>query len=603
MATVYLARDLKHKRPVALKVLLPSVAAALGADRFQREIEFAARLQHPHILTVFDSGDAGGDLWFTMPYVEGESLRDRLRRDRQLPISEAVRIATEAARALEFAHRHGVIHRDIKPENLLLTSDGSTLVADFGVARALDQTVGLTETGVVVGTPAYMSPEQAAGDRAIDPRTDIYSLACVLYEMLAGEPPYTGPNPQALLARRLSEPVPHLRPTRDVSPAVEQTVMRALSRSPADRYATAGDLAPALQEADSGAARAIRLSEERDRRPARPWVLGVGLVAVLLVVAVAVWSRSRTHTPAVAPSAAVATPPSAAVLPFADLSPAHDQEYFSDGLTDELITALSKVDGLRVAARTSSFQFKGREVDVRQVGRQLDVGSVLEGSVRRSGNRVRISAQLVSARDGYQLWADSYDRDLADVFAVQEDIARSIVGALRVQLGHRASTRLAARPTQDLEAHDLYLKGRFAWNQRTADGLREAVRYLEQAVARDPGFAQAQAGLASAYLLVAPYSGEPWAHSWKRSQAAAARALALDSTLAEAYTALAYGAMIYDFEWTRAEANFRSAIAADSTYPTAHQWYGNFLWSRGRLEEALQQMQWAHRLDPLSRII
>jgi TolB-like protein/Tfp pilus assembly protein PilF len=549
---------------------------------------------------VFDSGDAGGDLWFTMPYVEGESLRERLRRERQLPISEAVRIAMEAARALEFAHRHGVIHRDIKPENLLLTSDGSTLVADFGVARALDQIGGLTETGVVVGTPAYMSPEQAAGDRTIGPRTDIYSLACVLYEMLAGEPPYTGPNPQALLARRLSEPVPHLRPTRDVSPAVEQTVMRALSRSPADRYATAGDLAAALQAADSGAASAVKLAESRSRPSTRLWLLGGGLVAVL-VVAVAVWGRSRARTPEAATTAAV--PASAAVLPFADLSPGHDQEYFSDGLTDELITALSKVDGLRVAARTSSFQYKGHEVDVRQVGRQLDVGSVLEGSVRRSGNRVRISAQLVSARDGYQLWADAYDRDLADVFAVQEDIARSIVGALKVHLGGRAATRLATRPTQDLEAHDLYLKGRFAWNQRSVAGMREAVRYLEQAIARDPSFAQAQAALASAYLLVGPYSGAPLAESWAKSKAAAARALALDSTLAEAHTARAYGAMIYDWDWPASEASFRRAIAADSTYPTAHQWYGNFLWSRGRLDEALQQMEVAHRLDPLSRII
>ena len=601
MATVYLARDLKHKRQVALKVLLPSVAMSLGAERFQREIEFAARLQHPHILTVFDSGEAGGDLWFTMPYIEGESLRERLRRERQLPISEAVRIATEAARALEYAHRHDVIHRDIKPENLMLTSDGSTLVADFGIARAINQTSALTETGVVVGTPAYMSPEQAAGDRGVDARTDIYSLGCVLYEMLAGEPPYTGPNPQALLARKLSEPVPHLRPTRQVSPAVEQTVFRALSRSPADRYATAGDLAHALQEADSGAALALKLAEERRQPSARKWLLVGGLVAVLLVAVVVVLSRSRMQTSEVA-TAAVA-PASAAVLPFADLSPAHDQEYFSDGLTDELITSLSQVDGLRVAARTSAFQYKGHEVDVRQVGRALDVGSVLEGSVRRSGNRVRISAQLVSARDGYQLWAESYDRDLADVFAVQEDIARSIVGALKVHLGGRDSNRLATRPTHDLEAHDLYLKGRFAWNQRSVSGMREAVRYLDRAVARDPSFAEAWAGLASAYLLLGPYTGEPYTESWAKSKAAAARALELDSTLAEAYTARAYGAMVFDWDWPTAEVGFRRAIAADSTYPTAHQWYGNFMWSRGRFDEGLRQMDIAHRLDPLSRII
>ncbi len=611
MATVYLARDLKHKRPVALKVLLPSVAASLGPERFEREIEFAARLQHPHILTVFDSGDAGGDLWFTMPYVEGESLRDRLRRERQLPLGEALRIATEAARALEFAHRHGVIHRDIKPENLLLTSDGSTLVADFGIARALDQSGDLTQTGVVVGTPAYMSPEQAAGDRALDARTDVYSLACVLYEMLAGEPPYAGPNPQAVLARRLTEAAPPLRNTRDVSPALDGTVARALARHAADRFATAGEFAVALQAAESGSGSAAPAATtpvattpvatapvQARRRAARTAMVVGGIVAI--GVGAVVLGRSRARGPDATASAA--PPASAAVLPFTDLSPAHDQEYFSDGLTEELITALSRIDGLRVAARTSSFQYKGRQVDVREIGRQLDVGSVLEGSVRRSGNRVRISAQLVSARDGYQLWADEYDRELADVFAVQDDIARAITGALKVRLV-AGSAAPAGRPTEDTEAHDLYLKGRFAWNQRTAAGMREAVRYLEQAVARDPKYARAQAALADAYVLLIPYSGAPRAETWAKAQAAAAKALALDSTLAEAHTALAYGTMIYDWDWPRAEASFRLAIAADSTYPTAHQWYGDFLWSRGRLEEALDQMQRAHRLDPLSRVI
>jgi serine/threonine-protein kinase len=290
------------------------------------------------------------------------------------------------------------------------------------------------------------------------------------------------------------------------------------------------------------------------------------------------------------------------VLPFADLSPGHDQEYFSDGLTEELITALSRIEGLRVAARTSAFQYKGRQVDVREIGRQLDVGAVLEGSVRRSGNRVRISAQLVSARDGYQLWADEYDRELADIFAVQDDIARAITGALKVRLGGRPPGP-AGSPTEDPEAHDLYLKGRFAWNQRTAAGMREAVRYLEQAVSRDPRFAQAQAALADAYVLLIPYAGAPRAETWAKAQAAAARALALDSTLAEAHTALAYGTMIYDWDWAKAEASFRRAIAADSTYPTAHQWYGDFLWGRGRLDEALREMRTAHRLDPLSRVI
>jgi len=585
MATVYLARDLKHRRFVALKVLSPALAASLGADRFLREIELAAGLQHPHIVTVFDSGDAGGILWYTMPYVEGETLRARLERERQLPLDVALRIAVEAARALEFAHQHGVLHRDVKPENLLLTTDGSTMVADFGIARPWGEMGKLTQSGVVVGTPAYMSPEQAAGERALDARTDVYALGCVLYEMLAGEMPYSGPNAQAVLAKRLSEPAPSLRTTRDLPVAVERTVARALARTPADRYATAAEFARALQSVDAPA----RPSMQRRWLPAA--------VVLLLVVGVAAAIRFR------AGAKGTAAPATAAVLPFADLSEGKDQEYFSDGLTDELITALSRVEGISVAARTSSFQFKGRQVDVNEIGRQLHVGAILEGSVRRSGNRVRITAQLVSTRDGYQLWAEAYDRELKDVFGVQEDIARSIIAALQVKLGARGNRALRARPTGDLQAYDLYLKGRFAWNQRTATGMAQAVRYLEQAVARDSGFALAWGALADAYVLVIPYAGAPKEIEWPKAQAAAARALAIDSTVGEAHTALAYGTMIYDWNWPAAEASFRRAIAVDPTYPTGHQWYGDFLWSQGRLREAMEQMREALRLDPLSLVI
>jgi adenylate cyclase len=298
-----------------------------------------------------------------------------------------------------------------------------------------------------------------------------------------------------------------------------------------------------------------------------------------------------------------APPASTAVLPFVDVSPQKDQEYFSDGLTDELITSLSHIKGIRVAGRTSSFQFKGRSTDLTEVGRRLDVGAVLEGSVRKTENRVRINAQLVSVKDGYQLWSEAYDREVGDVFAVQEEIARAIVSALRVQLGAGSDSALAAQPTRDLEAYDLYLKGRFAWNLRTGAGLSEAVRYLEQAVARDPGFARAHAALADAYILVVPYAGASREETWPKAQAEANRALALDSTLAEAHTSLGYGLEIYDWNWPAAEASFRRAITADPTYATGHHWYADFLAARGRLEESLREMQRAHELDPLSRVI
>ena len=619
MATVYLAHDLRHDRPVALKVLRPELAHAIGADRFLREIRLCARLQHPHILGVHDSGEVHPErsegpsqLWFTMPFVDGETLRSRLAREKQLPIGDAVRITTEVADALTYAHHHGVIHRDIKPENILL-SGNHALVADFGIARALaggaaEEDGGavderLTETGMSLGTPQYMSPEQSVGERELDARTDVYSLGCVLYEMLSGEPPFTGPNPQSVLAKRLSEPVPHIRSTREVPRAIDHAVTKSLARSPADRFATAAEFADALGGTAVGSGWsttpvASRQSPVPSRQsPAKRRWIGA-LIGALLVIVLGGYIAlrpSRGETPAL--------PASAAVLPFTDLSPGKDQEYFSDGLTEELITSLSRVEGIRVAARTSSFQFKGQHADVREVGRKLGVGAVLEGSVRKSGDRLRVTAQLSSASDGYQLWSDSYDRDLADVFAVQEEIARSIVGALRVRLAPGPDSGLTARRTEDLQAYDLYLKGLFAWNQRTGPSLKEAVRNLEGAVARDPTFARAWAALAQAYLLVVPFAGGDPAPTWQKAQAAAAKALALDSTSAEAYTALGYGWTIYGWDWNAAEENFRRAIAADSTYPTAHHWYGDFLAGRGRLEESLGEFRRAHELDPLSRQI
>jgi len=584
MATVFLAHDLKHDRPVALKVLHPELAQVLGPERFLREIHVCARLQHPHIVVVYDSGEADGQLWFTMPYIDGETLRTRLLREKQLPLDDALRIAREVADALHYAHQHGVIHRDIKPENILL-SGAHALVADFGIARAFSADIDerLTASGISVGTPQYMSPEQAMAERELDPRTDVYSLGCVLYEMLTGEPPYTGANPRAVLAKRLSEPIPHLRTVRDVPLALEHVVNRALARAPADRFRTAADLAAALQ-ADQPV---------RARRPSiRSVAAGVVLVLLALGYATLRWATAASGAPTA----------SAAVLPFVDLSPNKDQAYFSDGLTEELMTALSHVPGLRVAARTSSFQFQGRNADIREVGRKLDVGAVLEGSVRKSGNRLRVSAQLISVKDGYQLWSESYDRDLADVFAVQEDVARSIVAALRVQLAPARDSALAVRPT-DLQAYDLYLKGRFAWNQRNATALKEAVRYLEQAVGRDSGLARGWSALAQAYLLVVPYAGGSPTDTWRKAEAAARHALALDSTSAEAYTALAYGSMIYAWNWPMAEANFQRAIAVDPNDATGHHWYGDFLAGRGRLAESLAEMSRAHQLDPLSRQI
>jgi TolB-like protein len=615
MATVWLAQDLRHDRPVALKLLHQELAASLGPERFLREIHTAGRLQHPHILPVLDSGNAPLPgrpdlLWYTMPYVEGETLRERLRRERQLPVDDALRIGQEIALALDHAHRHGVVHRDVKPENILLADQA--LLADFGIARALGDEGRITETGMTVGTPAYMSPEQASATRELDGRSDIYSLGCVLYEMLAGEPPHSAATAQAIIGRRLSEPAPPVRRARPAaSPEVEQAVATALAPIPADRFRTAGEMAEALDRARRrGGARALGRWGAGARRRA---LLLMGILAALAVgtfgvrVGVRRWGARvpGEESGRVAGAAPAEDPrPSVAVLPLVNLSPDRENEYFSDGMTEELITALGKVEGLRVAARTSAFAFKGKEADVREIGAKLNVGTVLEGSVRRAGRRLRVTAQLVSTKDGYHLWSEEYDRELADVFAVQDDLARAIVGALRVTLQRPAGGALVKAGTADLQAHDLYLQGRFHWNRRTYESLSEAVRYFERAIGRDSTYAEAFAGLAETYVLYPGYGVSFPAEAYPRARSAALRALALDSTLGNAHATLGVVRAEYEYDWLEAERELRRAIALDSGYATAHQWYAEFLSSMGgRDAEARREAGRAVALDPLSSIV
>ncbi len=565
MAAVYLAHDLRHDRPVALKVIRPDIAAGVGAERFLREVRLAARLQHPHILPVFDSGDADGLLWYAMPYVEGETLRHRLVRDGRLSLDETLRLAREVAEALDYAHRRGVIHRDVKPANILL-SEGHALLADFGVARALargpaDAPAGgpeaaLTEIGMSVGTPAYMSPEQALGAEDLDGRTDVYALGCVVYEMLAGHPPFGGPTVQAVVARHISEPVPSVRSDAPGVPAwVDRVIQRALAKTPAERFAAAGDVAKAL-------------------------VPG----AATEVVAVPRAERS------------------VAVLPLANLSPDPENEYFADGMTDELINALAKVPGLHVVSRTSAFAFKGRQQDVRSIGAQLSVECVLEGSVRRAGRRLRTAVQLVSVSDGYQLWSETFDREMEDVFAIQDEISRGVVSALKLRLLGEGGPALVKSATDDFEAYTLYLKGRLLWNRRSEDALRHGLQLFEQALVRDPKYPLAHVGLADSYVLLGFYTALAPGDAFPRAKAAAETALRLDPGLGEAYPTLAYVKMYYEWDWPGALSAFREAIDRNPSYATAYQWQGNCLALLGRFDASIASFQRAVELDPLSGI-
>jgi len=560
MAIVFLARDLRHDRNVALKVLRPEVAKEIGADRFLREIKIAAGLTHPHILPLFDSGTADDLLYYVMPNMEGQSLRDRLSRERQLALEETIKIIQEVASALDYAHRQNVVHRDIKPENILL-HEGSALVADFGIGRAISEAESsLTQTGLAMGTPAYMSPEQATGDIHLDGRSDLYSLGCVFYEMLSGEAPFTGPNAQAVITKRFIAPVPQVRAIRDIPEAVDTAVSRALAKTPVDRFQSAEEFVRALRLIRSGVA------------------------------------RGSAQPEAVATKAAPSKK-SIAVLPLANMSADPENEYFSDGMTEEIINALAGLPEVQVASRTSSFAFKGKDVDVREIGKTLGVGSVLEGSVRKIGNHIRVAAQLIDVANGYQLWSETFDRQLEDVFAIQDEISRAIVEALKVRLvGSRGA--LVAPTTDNLEAYTLYLKGRFFFSKDTEPDLRKGLEFFERALTEDPSYARAYTGIADCWSTLADDWVVP-ADAYPRSKAAAEKALELDPTLAEAATSIGKVLCWYEWDFAGAERELARAVTLNDNYGEAHFVYGSALPAVGKLPEAIDQMRQALILDPL----
>ena len=514
MATVYLAEERKHRRQVAIKVLRPELAASLGAERFLREIGIAARLAHPHIVPLIDSGSAGTLLYYVAPYVPGGSLRDRLAREGRLPLRDVVRVAQAIGAALDFAHRAGFVHRDVKPENILFADDHA-LLADFGVARVCSPDAGaadvgghvVTDAGIAIGTPEYMSPEQAAGERDLGTPSDIYSLGCVVYEMLAGEPPFHGASARQTIVRQVTEAPRPLRTLRaEVPAAMEATVARALAKAPEQRFASVTDFVTALDDA----------LQQATAVPAR---LAHGVTR------------------------------SIAVLPFVNASPDPGAEFLSDGITDELIDALTKLEGLRVASRTSVFALKGKPLDVRAIGALLGASVVLEGTVRTAGERLRVTAQLTSTDDGRLLWSQRYDRQLVDVFDVQDELARTIVTTLRATWLAELAEPEPKRGTENVEAYALYLRGRWAMNKRTQEGVVEAIAYFERALAADPGYALALTGLADAYALELDYRSVPVAEGLERAERYARRALEIDDTLAEAHASLAWGHFIYRWDW------------------------------------------------------
>ena len=588
MAIVFLARDRRHDRLVALKTLRPELLPSVGPSRFLREIQIAASLQHPNILPLHDSGEVEGVLYYVMPYVEGESLRQRLDREGQLPIQDSLDIAYQVAQALAYAHSLGVVHRDIKPENILLNGDHA-LVADFGIARAITAAGGerLTETGLAVGTAAYMSPEQAAADPRVDGRSDIYALGCVVYEMLAGQPPFTGPSAQAVLARHTLDPVPPLRTLRKtVSPGVEQTLLKALEKNPADRFRTASQFSDAFMNPAA--------VPPDNKTILRAPVRRVAAAALLVAMAAFAWLAVPWQGPQADP-VITDSMSSVAVLPIDNLSGDSTKAYLAEGLTADLIEELFRIEGLRVPGSATVARYRGRQPDPAQVARELAVSAVVTGNVREVAGRPRVALQLVNAADGFVRWSGVYDQTDP---AAGADIARVLAESLRVRLQPQ-SRPLTRSSTRDPVAYDLYLRGRHLLGQGSETSVRQGVRALQQAIARDSGFADAWAALPAAYGLLGQMGDLTPADAHVLERRALERAIALDSLSGAAFVARAT-TLMRNWDYAGADRDWRRAIELTPGSALNHMFYAQFLNLVALDDSALVVMRRAMALEPTS---
>ena len=554
MSRVFLAEEKALGRRVVVKVLPAEATSRVSVERFKREIALAARLQHPHIVPLLSAGETDGMPYFTMPFIEGESLRARLTRSGEFQIADAVRLLRELASALAYAHAKGIVHRDIKPENILLTNQHA-VVADFGVAKALsaateNQGGGLTSIGVALGTPAYMAPEQAAADPNVDHRADLYALGVVAYELITGKAPFAGRSPQAMIAAHLTEAPESVAKRRPAVPAgLADLIMHCLEKDPMNRPQRAEEIL-----------------------------------------------RELERVPTTAPSEAGGRP-SVAVLPMVNTDGDAENEHFSDGLTDELIGALSQVAELAVSGRTSVFALKGKGLDVRAIANLLHVDHLLEGSVRRAGDRLKVRVQLVDT-NGSVLWSCAYNRILTDVFAVQEEIAQAVVEVLEIRLS-TARGPLVRPATSDMTAYDLYLKGRFARRRLNPDDLRRAIGYYERAIARDSNYARAYAALSDAHTLLAVFADVPALEAAPMARGYAATAAELDPMLADAHYAVAHVAFALDQDFPTMAREVRRAIALDPGNVEARHLYALYLMDLRRFDEAEAEVARALTIDPL----
>ena len=556
MGVVYEAQDTKLDRIVALKFLPKHLLCDSEAkSRFENEAKATSALNHPNICTIYEIDEVDGECFICMEYIEGKTLKE-LIKEKTFSIEEVLKSAIQIAEGLNAAHKKDIVHRDIKSDNIMLTHDGLVKIMDFGLAK-LKGVSKLTKTGTTLGTMQYMSPEQAQG-MEVDQRSDIFSFGVVLYEMITGQLPFKSEHEAAIIYSIINEtPEPLVRYKANVPEGLQRIVDKMLEKNRDERY----------QHVDEMNADLKILKREFESKAEQP----------------------STKKPQ----------PSIAVLPFTNLSADKEQEYFCDGMAEEIINALTQVEGLRVVARTSAFSFRGKEIDIREIGRKLNVETLLEGSVRKAGNRLRITAQLVNVADGYHLWSERYDREMEDVFAIQEEISLSIVDKLKVKLLKEEKVKLGKRYTDNPEAYNLYLKGRYFWDRRYEGGLQKAVECFQEAIDKDPLYALAYTGIADCYNQFGLWSFLHPKEAYSKAKVACAKALEIDDTLAEAYGSLGWIKTFYDWDWAEAEKAFKRGLILNPNYAAAHYFYGLYLSITGNGVEAIAEVKKSVELDPL----
>jgi serine/threonine protein kinase len=558
MGTVYRVMDKKISEEIALKLLKPEVAADINTiERFKNELKLARKITHKNVCRMYDLNEEEGTLYITMEYVSGEDLKSLVRRAGQLSVGKAISIAKQVCEGLAEAHRLAVVHRDLKPQNIMIDREGNVHIMDFGIARSL-RAPEFTEAGMIIGTPDYMSPEQVAGE-ATDQRSDIYSLGVILYEMVTGRVPFEGDTSLSVALKHKTEiQTDPCEFNAQMPQALSRLILKCMEKAKELRFQNAEDLLAELANIEAEVAPEKKIKAERK---------------------------------------------SIAVLPFKDLSPQRDQDYFCDGLAEELINALTQVKDLRVAARTSSFSFKGKDVDIREIGKKLNVGTMLEGSVQKAGNRLRITAQLINIAGGYHLWSQRFDRDMEDIFAIQDEISMAIVDKLRIEILESEKEKIIKRHTQDKEAYNLYLKGRFFWNRRHEGDMLRAIQLYQQALAKDPHYALPYVGIADVFNVFGLWSFIPPKEAYSKAKAALLKALEIDDTLGDAYTSLAFITALYEWDWPTAEKYFKRGIELNPNNSYAHGWYAITLSGKDRFEEALSYAKRAFELEPLSPLM